>query len=210
MGSNNNNLLLNNLVNSAISATNNYLHSTFVGMGRLERTRASGNGIRNRGGWSREDNEGMVRVCRELESYSLTITMLEQALGDRNFIYAVHGAALIYFITGESPLSYGVAFLDESSRLTPQEALREINGLNAFKVTLLIKLYSFGLRGEHLIGTDDFGMGHDQLLTYLIKEQNIPPLEAIQQVNGLSSDDAWNIWKQQTSSRGVSNYNSRN
>lgn len=188
--------------------TDNDTRSIIVSMSQPQR-RNRGNGSRNhhafqhtqRNGW----NEDMARVCQELELYGLTRALISRLESINNFHYSSHGEALIYLITGELPLDRDLPSLEENLRLTAEMAIEEINRLHPLAYSTLIDLYSYGLRGDHLrsIEIPDgrlFSSGHHFLLTYLIKEQRISPLEAVQQVNGLSSDDALNAWREATSS----------
>lgn len=89
--------------------------------------------------------------------------------------------------------------LIEEENLSQSDAIQEINNLQGFQVISLKNNYRHGLTGDLLRSwkrdTDDaeFSLGHGLYLDNLIKdkERSLSPAEAINEVKGLSKQDAY-------------------
>ncbi len=99
---------------------------------------------------------------------------------------------LIYLVTGKHKPRED--FLPPAQCLSPIDALHEMSGLCFTRIYTLENLYRFGVRGEHLRalhGAENKpSLYHCFAFEELVAEQDLPILEAIEQVNQMTKDEA--------------------
>lgn len=152
------------------------------------------------------------RLFREtaeaLQAYGLTEAYLRDNFRTpEGFFGETEKELLIYLVTGIPPeadpclpSSY-LLLLREEQKLTPAQAILEINHLSTLKKMALEQLYAYGLRGDHLRAFQPSGEGnsflsvHTFALVYLIRDKRPPlaPEEAMQRLNGLDYRQAATI-----------------
>jgi hypothetical protein len=160
-------------------------------------------------------NREILATVEALREYGLTEEYLRQHIRTAGTYSGLETTALVYLVTGHYPLSLpfdnGVRDLPIHLRLTPAQAIIEINELNGDKLSALEKLYTLGLRGDQLRAhSGTFMCAHTSALVHLMTECR-PPLgaqEAVERIRGLSYDQAneiayGDIWR----ARGLRGYN---
>lgn len=88
-----------------------------------------------------------------------------------------------------------LSYLLTHKNISPRQALNEIININSYQAQSLVKLYDYGLRGNHLRAYQrdeekDAYFGYDQrdALSYFIQEKQFSPDKAIAEINGLSRE----------------------
>lgn len=119
---------------------------------------------------------------------------------------SLHRDVLIYLVTGralESAALLNVADLPPEKRLSMQAALAEIALLNSAQCLSLLRLYyPNGLKGDHLRSWQPleerreyrYSPSHSAALSGLILLNNVPLLEAVQQINRKTPNEAAEIY----------------
>jgi hypothetical protein len=115
--------------------------------------------------------------------------------------------ALCYFVTGRNPELFIEHLLGNTPplapelRLSPIDALHEISRLDNNGLHALVWLYPHGLRGEHLRNwhgvtpTDRiFSASYQFALCELVRERGVSVEEALQQITGITWDEADSIF----------------
>lgn len=140
---------------------------------------------------------GLDDTINRLKNYGVTKTLIKQywkpALSTTDWS-EICKHTLIYLVTGKH--NSRKDFLPPEQCLSPIDALHEMSGLCLNRIHTLENLYRYGVRGEHLRdlhgAENELSSNHCFALEQLV-EQNVPILEAIDQVNQMTKDDAENI-----------------
>lgn len=154
-----------------------------------------------------------------LASYGLTDDLLETwqpyKSDPRESFHEQESELLIYLVTGTPPastlpltpastlplmLKQVIRPLLVEQRLTPAQAITEINGLCPNQQTALLNCYVYGLRGDHLrhwvAGSSGFMYTHQLALTRLIQDHGVNPDTAIHMLDRKTYGEAWEIYRQ--------------
>ncbi len=140
----------------------------------------------------------------ELESYGINEAMINQfwtPVHNNHRWSSVQNDAVIYLMTGNNLLmhSHGIPSLPSSFCLSPEEALKEISGLQTMTLFTLMRLRHRGLTGDQLRNWRNeqnnsyFTQIHLDVLIELIEKRNILPEEALNLIQGLSAENAMNL-----------------
>lgn len=165
--------------------------------------------------FSRYSARMMQETLEALRDHHVTETMIRQHWQPRELTSdwcGGHKDALIFLITGQPPRPIlGLDRIEPLSAefcLSPVDALREMNRLCDSGLKALMKLYCYGLRGDHLRNwrgagqynpnNDLFMLGYEQALVVLIEKKGIPVEEAVAGITGITEDAAWDIVRKDT------------
>ena len=163
--------------------------------------------LRAYGFFSPSPNRYIEETITALRSYGATLELLRTWISpNRDPFTSEHKNALIYLVTGQPRASY-VGFnpperlLTEEQRLTPEQAVQEINSLNSDQAKALLENYAFGLRGHHLRewqappDNSSFTLDHAEALKCLFRREHLSPEEAMARINGKNESEAFAIYR---------------
>lgn len=156
------------------------------------------------------NNTWMQRTVTALTQYGLTIDYLMRHWQGRDGVFSdgvfdeFVSNLLIYLVTGsdQSRNEDKLPSLTAEQRLSPAQAINEINGLTYNEFRALSSNYAYGLRKNHLLSWRSssnsiyFGQGHGDALTLMLGEQHLSPEEAIQRISGLTESQAWDLYRE--------------
>lgn len=154
-----------------------------------------------------QSRNSMRETVTALSSYGMTQEILSAWHSvDGDPFTVVQKEILIYLVTGQPRESLvGITQpeppLSVEQRLTPEQAVREIDLLWQDQIKALFENYAYGLRGNHLRqwqappDNPRFTLCHAAALKILFREGHFSPEEAMERINGKTESEAIDIFR---------------